>query len=53
VAVLVDEFRQAGIYEVEFNASQLSSGVYFYTLKVYPVSGAGSFIETKKLILMK
>ena len=53
VAVLVDEFKQAGIYEVEFNASQLSSGIYFYTLKVYPVSGAGGFVETKKLILMK
>ncbi len=47
VAVLVDEFRQAGSYEVEFNASQLSSGVYFYTLR------AGGFVETKKLILMK
>ena len=47
VAVLVDEFRQAGKYEVEFNASLLSSGIYFYTLK------AGSFIETKKLILLK
>ncbi len=53
VAVLVDEFRQAGIYEVTFDASQLSSGIYFYTLKVYPVSGAGIFIETKKLVLMK
>jgi DNA-binding beta-propeller fold protein YncE len=47
VAVLVDEFRQAGSFEVTFDASQLSTGVYFYTLK------AGSFIETKKLILMK
>lgn len=53
VAVLVDEFRQAGIYEVTFDASQLSSGIYFYTLKVYPVSEAGIFIETKKLVLMK
>lgn len=47
VAVLVDEFKQAGSYEVEFNASQLSSGIYFYTLK------AGSFIEIKKMILIK
>ncbi len=53
VAVLVDEFKQAGIYEVEFNASQLSSGIYFYTLKVYPVSGAGGFAESKKMILIK
>ncbi|MBK6913700.1 MAG: hypothetical protein IPH11_08520 [Ignavibacteriales bacterium] len=33
--------------KVTFNAIQLSSGIYFYTLK------AGSFIETKKMTLMK
>lgn len=37
----------AGVKEVEFNAANLSSGVYFYTLK------AGDFIETKKMILVK
>ncbi len=47
VATLVNEDKQAGSYEVTFDASQLSSGIYFYTLK------AGTFIETKKLILMK
>lgn len=34
-------------YEVEFNANNLSSGVYFYQLR------AGSFVETKKMILIK
>ncbi|MCW8960700.1 MAG: T9SS type A sorting domain-containing protein, partial [Ignavibacteriaceae bacterium] len=34
-------------YEVEWNASELPSGVYFYQLR------AGSFVETKKMILMK
>lgn len=47
VATLVNEEKPAGSYEVTFDASQLSSGIYFYTLK------AGSFIETKKMILMK
>jgi hypothetical protein len=47
VATLVDEYKPAGKYEVEFNAAELSSGVYFYTLQ------AGSFTNTKKLILMK
>ncbi len=47
VATLVDEYNPAGKYEVEFNAAELSSGVYFYTLQ------AGSFTNTKKLILMK
>lgn len=47
VATLVDEYKTAGSYEVEFNASKLSSGVYFYRLQ------SGNFSETKKLILMK
>ena len=47
VATLVNETKSAGTYEVEFNASDLSSGIYYYTLQ------AGSFSETKKMILMK
>ena len=47
VAKLVDEFKPAGKYEVEFNASALPSGVYFYQLK------AGDYINTKKMILLK
>ncbi|MDZ7623152.1 MAG: T9SS type A sorting domain-containing protein [Ignavibacteriaceae bacterium] len=44
---LVNEEKPAGFYEVEFNASTLTSGVYFYQLK------AGEFIQTKKMILLK
>ncbi len=47
VATLVNEEKQAGNYEVKFNGSDLTSGVYFYQIK------AGSFSDTKKLILMK
>ena len=52
VATLVDEFKPAGKYEVEFNShsdegQNLSSGVYFYQLK------AGYFLQTMKMILMK
>jgi len=47
VATLVDEEKPAGSYEVEFNASKLSSGVYFYKIQ------AGSYVETKKMILIK
>jgi hypothetical protein len=47
VATLVDEYKPAGKYEVEFNASTLTSGVYFYQLKTE------NYIETKKMILMK
>ncbi|OGV11713.1 MAG: hypothetical protein A2237_18210 [Stygiobacter sp. RIFOXYA2_FULL_38_8] len=52
VATLVDEYKQPGNYKVIFNvktshATSLPSGVYFYQLR------AGSFIETKKLVLLK
>ena len=47
VSALVNETKSAGTYEVEFNASNLSSGVYYYKLQ------AGSFTETKKMILTK
>jgi hypothetical protein len=47
VATLVDEFKPAGRYDVEFNALSISSGVYFYTLQ------AGSFRNTKKMLILK
>jgi Secretion system C-terminal sorting domain len=47
IATLVNEEKPAGSYEVNFNASQLSSGIYFYKLQ------AGSFVETKKMMLLK
>lgn len=47
VAKLVNEEKPAGSYEIEFNASSLASGVYYYKIT------AGNFVETKKMILMK
>ena len=47
VATLINEVKSAGEYNVEFNGSNLSSGIYFYRLQ------AGRFSETKKLILLK
>ena len=47
VATIVDGLEAAGYHQVEFNASQLASGVYFYRLH------AGSFTETKKLVLIR
>ncbi len=47
IETLVNKEQSPGEYEVEFNGSNLSSGIYFYRLS------AGSFIQTKKMILMK
>lgn len=47
VATLVNEYQEAGRYEVIFDASKLSSGVYFYKLQ------SGSFQEIKKMILLR
>ena len=47
ITTLVNEHRPAGNYEVEFDASNLPSGIYFYQLK------AGDYVETKKMILIK
>ncbi len=47
VAALVDEYREAGRYEATFDASKLSSGIYFYKFQT------GSFIQSKKMTLLK
>jgi len=47
VATLVNEEKAAGNFEVEFDATNLTSGIYFYQMK------AGNFIETKKMILLR
>ena len=44
---LVNEQKNAGTYNIEFNASKLATGVYFYRMQ------SGSFAETKKLLLLK
>ncbi|MBE7475499.1 MAG: T9SS type A sorting domain-containing protein [Ignavibacteriota bacterium] len=47
VAVLLNRYQEAGSYDVIFQAKDLASGIYFYTLT------SGNFTATKKLILLK
>ncbi|MCX7833838.1 MAG: M20/M25/M40 family metallo-hydrolase [Ignavibacteria bacterium] len=47
VATLINEEKPAGYYSIDFDASNLSSGIYFYRLS------AGDFIKTMKMTLMK
>jgi len=47
ITTLVNDYKPAGSYDVDFNSANLSSGVYFYQLK------AGTFIQTRKMLLIK
>ena len=47
IRTLVSGDHEAGTYEVDFDATGLSSGIYFYQIK------SASFSETRKLVLMK
>jgi hypothetical protein len=47
IRTLVNEYKQAGTHTVEFNATELASGVYIYQL------GAGEYLNSKKMLLVK
>jgi hypothetical protein len=47
VKILVNEFQETGTHSINFDATKLASGIYFYQLK------AGNFVSTKKMILLK
>ena len=47
VSTLVNEIKPAGNYQVQFDGSNLPSGIYFYTLSY------GEFLQTRKLVLLK
>ncbi|MCE7952239.1 MAG: T9SS C-terminal target domain-containing protein [Chlorobi bacterium CHB7] len=47
VSVLTNEVLKPGSYEVGFNASHLSSGVYYYRIE------AGEFVSVKRMVLLK
>jgi len=47
IATLVNRKQKAGNYEVQFNAKDLTSGIYFYKLQ------SGNFVESRKMLLLK
>ena len=53
VMTLVQGRQAAGTYNYTLNASKLASGVYFYRLQASATNGASSFVQTKKMMLVK
>jgi hypothetical protein len=54
ISEVVNETKDAGSYEHNFNASQLSSGIYFYRIEATSTQNAGkTLVDTKKMVLMK
>jgi len=54
IETLINEAKEAGSYEIEFNALNLPSGVYFYRVQAVPTGKqAGGFVETMKMILLR
>lgn len=47
IVELVNEQQPAGEHKIEFNGSSLSSGVYYYSIKI------GNYLETKKMVILK
>ncbi|MBK7158237.1 MAG: T9SS type A sorting domain-containing protein [Ignavibacteria bacterium] len=50
---LVNEFKQAGRYEISFDGSNLPSGVYYYKIKAGSPRDAGGFEQVRKMLLIK
>jgi hypothetical protein len=53
VKTLLDKVESAGSHEIRFNASELSSGIYIYTLQANSSDGKQTFRSTKKMSLLK
>jgi len=53
IETLVNEEKPLGTYEITWYAERLPSGIYFYILQVYAPGRAGSFVETKKMVLLR
>ena len=50
---LVNQTLQQGVHEIEFSGNGYASGVYFYTIEAQSLDGKKSFVETRKMMLLK
>lgn len=49
ISQLINEFKEAGYYTIDFNASNLASGIYYYSV----IASDNKFVATKKMVLVK
>jgi hypothetical protein len=52
INTLLNDYKQAGMYEIEFNGMGLASGIYYYSLSVEG-SSENKFSDVKKMVLIK
>jgi len=50
---LVNKKQIAGVYEVTFNAENIPSGIYYYSIQAGNSTGSAIFVQTKKMMLLK
>ena len=53
VTELINEVQSPDFYEVVWNAKDVTSGIYFYTVEVVPLNGESGYRGSKKMVLMK
>jgi hypothetical protein len=53
VEKLISGVQQANRYEVVWNAGDIPSGIYFYSIEISPTDGSEVFKQSKKMILLK
>ncbi|MGE5431229.1 MAG: hypothetical protein ACM3QX_09150, partial [Syntrophomonadaceae bacterium] len=53
VKILIDRVEDAGCHELDFNASGLSSGIYFYSMEASATSGSANYRAARKMLLLK
>jgi len=53
VAKVVNDRQNSGSYSLNFNAANLSSGIYFYRIEAYSIKGGNPFIATQKMTIVK
>ena len=53
IKVLVNQTLERGLHEIEFSGNGLASGIYFYEIQAHTLDGEHTFVDTRKMTLLK